>query len=111
MYFSFSETEARLNLGVWTPPGSHNAPPEIKQVGELWMGRFGFFVPKQFLKSDTPMMSYTFLQDNHNAMFDQFVFGAPLLNEIQSLAEYVLLILVLRANILLIICLLNYLQS
>lgn len=87
LHFLFSETEARLNLGIWTPPGSNNAPPEIKQIGELWMGRFGFFIPKQFLKSDMPMLSYTFLQDIHNAIFDQFVFNAKLLSDIQSLAE------------------------
>lgn len=83
------ETEARLSLNIWTPPGSNNAPPAIRQAGELWMGRFGFFIPRRSSRtvdSDT-QISYTILQDSRTDAFKQFLLDSRTLNDIKSLAE------------------------
>lgn len=84
-----------MSLGVWTPPGSHNPPPEIKQIGELWMGRFGFFIPKQSIGEDMSTISYKFLQDNRSRLFQRFLFDARLKSDIKSLTEYVVCLWIL----------------
>lgn len=67
------------------PANYHMPPPNITMIGRFSLGRFGWFMPKDLIKSDQlhpPPIPYTIFKKNSGEQFDRFLFDTSVLKQL-----------------------------